>query len=92
MKGSVLAPRGLTGSQPNILLPTCYVHTPSRLPATCDDASDAFHDVIAAAVMDELFVLGSNTNRTSKTDSPPVYISILYFSILEQDVPYFMYL
>ena len=58
MKESVLAPRGLTGSQPNIPLPTYYVHIPSRLTATCDDASDALHDVIVAAVMDELFVVG----------------------------------
>ena len=90
MKGSVLAPRGLTGSQPNILLPTCYVHTPSRLPATCDDASDAFHDVIAAAVMDELFVLGSNTNRTSR----PIRLSTYQFYIFTylSKILYFMYL
>ena len=58
MKESVLAPRGLTGSQPNISLSTNYVHIPLRFAATCDDASDALHDVIAAAVMDELFVVG----------------------------------
>ena len=85
MKGSVLAPRGLTGSQPNILLPTCYVHTPSRLPATCDDASDAFHDVIVAAVMDELFVVGQYFESNG---SSPIRLStsISYFMFLRKNI------
>ena len=44
------------------------------------------HDVIAAAMMIELFVLGSNTNRASRVicslDPPAIQISLYIFTYL----------
>ena len=85
MKESVLAPRGLTGSQPNISLSTNYVHIPLRSAATCDGASDALHDVIAATVMDELFVVGQYFESNG---SNPIRLStsISYFMFLRKNI------
>ena len=89
---SVLAPRGLTGSQPNILFTFSNLLCTSSVEPPCNVwwCLRCLHDVIAAAVMNELFVLGSNTNRASRVicslDPPAVQISLYIFTYLSEIV------